>query len=80
VGEAIYAALSWLADAIAEYGSIILGILASAIIIVLFIGCVYATLRLWGIFLRMSRGDVEGASAEAREVVGAASGIVGRLR
>jgi hypothetical protein len=80
VGEAIYDGLVWFADAVTEYGSVLLGLLIIAVALALFFAPIYTQLKLWGIAWRMAEGDVQAAAAQAQDLASQASGIVSKFR
>jgi hypothetical protein len=80
VGQAIYDALVWFADAVMEYGSVLLGLLIIAVALALFFAPIYTQLKLWGIAWRMAEGDVQAAAAQAQDLASQASGIVSKFR
>jgi hypothetical protein len=79
VGEYVYNSLVWLGNAIVEYGSIILGLLAIFIIILIFFFVIWFQLKLWGIGLRMAEGDWKGASKEGQELASTVEKGVGKV-
>jgi len=80
VGEAIYDSLVWFADAVTEYGSVLLGLLIIAVALALFFAPIYTQLKLWGIAWRMAEGDVQAAAAQAQDLASQASGVMSKLR
>ena len=80
VGEAIYDGLVWFADAVTEYGSVLLGLLIIAVALALFFAPIYTQLKLWGIAWRMAEGDVQAAAAQAQDLASQASGVIKKLR
>jgi hypothetical protein len=80
VGQAIYDALVWFADAVMEYGSVLLGLLIIAVALALFFAPIYTQLKLWGIAWRMAEGDVQAAAAQAQDLASQASGVMSKFR
>ncbi len=80
VGEAIYDGIVWFADAVTEYGSILLGLLIIAVSLALFFLPVYAQIKLWGIFLSFSEGKVDKAVAQSQDLASTIGGVAGKLR
>jgi hypothetical protein len=80
VGEAIWDGLVWFADAVTEYGSILLGLLIIAVALALFFAPIYTQLKLWGIAWRMAEGDVQAAAAQAQDLASQASGVMSKFR
>ena len=80
VGEAIWDGLVWFADAVTEYGSVLLGLLIIAVALALFFAPIYTQLKLWGIAWRMAEGDVQAAAAQAQDLASQASGVIKKLR
>ena len=80
IGEAFYDGLKWFADAITEYGSVLLGLLIIAVALALFFAPIYTQLKLWGIAWRMAEGDVQAAAAQAQDLASQASGVMSKLR
>ena len=80
VGQAIYDALVWFADAVMEYGSVLLGLLIIAVALALFFLPVYAQIKLWGIFLSFSEGKVDKAVAQSQDLASTIGGVAGKLR
>lgn len=80
VGQAIWDALVWFADAITEYGSVLLGLLIIAVALALFFIPIYTQLKLWGIAWRMAEGDVQAAAAQAQDLASQASGVMSKFR
>ena len=80
VGEAIWDGLVWFADAVTEYGSVLLGLLIIAVALALFFAPIYTQLKLWGVAWRMAEGDVQAAAAQAQDLAGQASGVMSKLR
>jgi hypothetical protein len=80
VGEGIWDGLVWFADAVTEYGSVLLGLLIIAVALALFFAPIYTQLKLWGIAWRMAEGDVQAAAAQAQDLASQASGIVSKFR
>jgi len=80
VGEAIWDGRVWFADAVTEYGSVLLGLLIIAVALALFFAPIYTQLKLWGIAWRMAEGDVQAAAAQAQDLASQASGVMSKLR
>jgi len=80
VGEAIYDGLVWFADAVTEYGSVLLGLLIIGVSLVLFFFPVYAQIKLWGIILSFSEGKVDKAVAQSQDLASTIGGVAGKLR
>lgn len=80
VGEAIWDGLVWFADAVTEYGSVLLGLLIIAVALALFFAPIYTQLKLWGIAWRMAEGDVQAAAAQAQDLASQASGVMSKFR
>ena len=80
VGEAIYDGIVWFADAITEYGSVLLGLLIIAVSLALFFVPIYTQLKLWGIAWRMAEGDLQAAAAQAQDLASQASGVMSKFR
>lgn len=80
IGEIIWDGLVWFADAVTEYGSVLLGLLIIAVALALFFAPIYTQLKLWGIAWRMAEGDVQAAAAQAQDLASQASGIVSKFR
>ena len=70
----------WFADAVTEYGSVLLGLLIIAVALALFFAPIYTQLKLWGIAWRMAEGDVQAAAAQAQDLASQASGVMSKLR
>jgi len=80
IGEAIYGAIMWLADAISEYGAVLLGLLIIAVALGIFFMAIFVQLKLWGITWRMAEGDLQKAAAQAQGLASHGQGVVGKLR
>jgi len=80
VGEGIWDGLVWFADAVTEYGSVLLGLLIIGVSLALFFAPIYTQLKLWGIAWRMAEGDVQAAAAQAQDLASQASGVMSKLR
>ena len=80
VGEGIWDGLVWFADAVTEYGSVLLGLLIIAVALALFFAPIYTQLKLWGIVWRMAEGDVQAAAAQAQDLASQASGVMSKFR
>jgi hypothetical protein len=64
IGQAIWKALTWFVDQLIYYGAILIGLLIIAVAIALFIGPLYALIKIMGAFLMMAKGDYEKAAAQ----------------
>ncbi|MEM0344091.1 MAG: hypothetical protein QXU73_07605 [Thermoplasmata archaeon] len=64
VGMAIWKALTWLVDQVVYYGAILLGLLIIAVAVALFVGPIYAEIKILGAFLMMAQGDYDKAAAQ----------------
>lgn len=73
IGEAIIQAITWLIDAIVEYGSILLAILCFAAVCVLSFFIIWAQIKLWSMGLKVAKGDLEGAASEGQQIVNTVS-------
>lgn len=80
IGEGIWDAITWFADAVLEYGSVLLGLLIIAVSLALFFAPIYTQLKLWGIAWRMAEGDVQAAAAQAQDLASQASGVMSKFR
>jgi hypothetical protein len=78
VAMKIWDALTWLAEKIVYYGSIILGLLIILVAMFIFIVPVYFEIKILGAFLAMANGDYEKASAQLAGVVSAGKSMIGR--
>jgi nitrogen fixation-related uncharacterized protein len=70
IGEAIYDALTWLAEQIVEYGSFILGLLMIFVGLFIFFWVVQQVMRIGNNFYQLSQGNI----------LGAAEGYMGTIR
>jgi hypothetical protein len=69
IGMFIWKALTWLLDQAIYYGSILIGLLVIAVAIALFIGPLYAMIKIMGAFLMMAQGDYDKAAAQLSGLV-----------
>jgi hypothetical protein len=69
LGEYIWKALTWFVDQAIYYGSILIGLLIIGVAIALFIGPIYAIIKIWGAFLLMAQGEYEKAAAQLSGVI-----------
>lgn len=65
IGEGLWDALCWLADAIVEYGAFILGLLMIAVGIFIFFKAMKYQLEFWDMMWAMASGDWKGAAKAA---------------
>lgn len=70
IGQMIWAALTWLVDQAVYYGSILIGLLVIAVAIALFVGPIYALIKIMGAFLMMAQGDYDKAAAQLSGLYG----------
>ena len=80
IGEAIYDGLVWFADAVTEYGSVLLGLLIIGVALALFFVPIYTQIKLWGIFLAFSEGKVDKATSMAQDLASHGSAAVGKIK
>lgn len=80
VGEAIWDGLVWFADAVTEYGSVLLGLAIVAVGLVIFFYAITSQMKVWMMAWYLSRGKFDAAAAEAEQLQGQVSGAIGRLR
>jgi hypothetical protein len=80
IGEGLWDALTWLVDAIVEYGSILLGILIVGAALVIFFVPIYAQLKLWGIAWSLSEGKFKEAAAQAQDLAATTSSAAGKIK
>lgn len=80
VGEAIWDGLVWFADAVTEYGSVLLGLAIVAVGLVIFFYAITSQMKVWMMAWYLSRGKFDAAAAEAGQLRGQVSGAIGRLR
>jgi hypothetical protein len=78
IGQWIWKALTWLVDQVVYYGAILLGLLIIGVAVLLFVGPLYAEIKILGAFLMMARGEYEKAAAQLSGLVSQAKGLVGR--
>lgn len=78
IGEGLWDAITWLVDAIIEYGSILLAILCLGVVCFLAFFIIWAQIKLWSMGLKVAKGDLEGAASEGAGVVRAVSSIASR--
>ncbi len=69
IGMMIWKALTWFIDQAIYYGSILIGLLVIAVAIALFIGPIYALVKIMGAFLMMAQGDYDKAAAQLSGLV-----------
>lgn len=69
LGMWLWKALTWLVDQIVYYGSILIGLLIIAVAIALFVGPIYAEIKIMGAFLMIAKGDYEKAAAQLSGLV-----------
>jgi len=72
IGEQVYAALTWLANAIMEYGAVLLGLLIIAVALLIFFYPIHYQVKLWTAGLLMAQGKFTQAD---RELSGVAKDI-----
>lgn len=65
IGEGLWDALTWLADAIIEFGAYLIGILLIAVAMYIFFYPIQYQLKLWSFAWAMADGDLRGAGREA---------------
>jgi hypothetical protein len=80
IGMWLWKALTWLFEQIVYYGGILIGLLIIAVAIGLFIGPIYALVKIMGAFLMMAQGDYEKAAAQISGIVATGKSVVARLR
>jgi hypothetical protein len=76
IGEAIFAIISAIVSAIVEYGSVILGLLAIFVIVIMFFFCIWFQVKIWGMFLKLAQGNIKGASKEGKDLWDSTGGKV----
>ena len=65
IGEGLWDAITWLADAIVEYGSVLLGLLIIGVALILFFYPIKWQLGFWDMVWAMASGDWKGAAKAA---------------
>ena len=78
VAQGIWAILTWFIDALIDFGAVVLAIIIYALALIVPILMIYYTVKMMQVFLKMSKGDLEGAASEVREVISDAKGMVGK--
>ena len=78
VVDAIWKAITWFVGVIIDYGGQLLAIIIYALAMIVPILMIYYTVKMMQVFLKMSKGDLEGAASEVREIVAEAKGMVGK--
>jgi hypothetical protein len=79
IGEMIYDALVWLANAIMEYGSILLSILVLAVVMIITFFAIWGQLKIWSMGVSLAKGDVKGAVKTGQEVADVAGKVGGKV-
>ena len=69
VGEGLWDAITWLADAIIEFGQYLIGMLLIPIAMLIFFYPVQYQLKLWSYAWAMADGDIRGAGREANGII-----------
>jgi hypothetical protein len=80
IGMMIWKALTWFVDQMIYYGSILIGLLVIAVAIALFVGPIYALIKIMGAFLMMAQGDYDKAAAQLSGLVATGKGLVDKVR
>lgn len=78
IGEAIWSAITWFVDVLVDTGSALLAILIYALAVIIPIIIIFFTTKMMMVFLKMAKGNLEGAVAEVREVISTAREAVGK--
>lgn len=82
VGEGLWDAITWLVDAIVEYGSYLLGLLIIAAALLIFFFPIHYQLKLWTAALLLAQGKISQAKEQVEDVakdIGNKAGKVGGM-
>lgn len=80
IGQYIWDIISWVIDVLVDTASVVLALIIYALAVIIPIGIIWFTTKMMIIFLKMSKGDLEGAASSMREVVSSARDAVGTVR
>jgi hypothetical protein len=62
-----------------EYGSVVLGLLAMLVIIIIFFLAIWFQLKIYSIFLKLAQGDTRGALKEGQQLASTIESGVGKV-
>jgi hypothetical protein len=80
IGEGIWDVINVLWDGLVQYGAILLSLLVVFVGLMIFFVAVHYQLKLWGIAVRMAKGDLSGADREAQGLMNETRGRLGKIK